>query len=271
MIFENGELVVPRLLDWVRARPDVRAVLRTGSRARGEADAWSDHDIELYSTDPEPYRRSDWPADLGPVLASVGLDGPWDNPARLVVFDGGQKIDFQIVPVDRLALLAEELDELHERGYEILLDLDGAAARLPAASGSGPEGELPDEQEFREHCEEFWFELAHIPRYVARGDLWVAKSRDWETKELLLTMVEWHALSHFGPDHDTWHNGIRMREWAAPGVWERMDALFTGFAPEDILHTASATGALFADLARDVAHRHGFTYPEAASRAFATE
>ncbi|GAA4023726.1 aminoglycoside 6-adenylyltransferase [Allokutzneria multivorans] len=267
MIFENGELVIPRLLDWVRARPDIRAVLRTGSRARGEADQWSDHDIELYSTDPEPYRDSDWLDGLGPVLAGVGLDGPWDNPARLVIFEGGAKVDFQVVPVARLHELTDELDDLHERGYEVLLDLDGTAARLPAASGA-PENELPDEREFREHCEEFWFELGHIPRYVARGELWVAKLRDAGTKELLLTMIEWHALSHFGLDHDVWHNGVRMREWAAPGVWDRVDALFSGFVPEDVLRAASATGALFTELARDVARRNGFTYPEAAEQAF---
>ncbi|MCP3803241.1 hypothetical protein NLX83_28580 [Allokutzneria sp. A3M-2-11 16] len=39
-------------------------------------------------------------------------------------------------------------------------------------------------------------------------------------------------------------------------------------APEDVLRAVSATGALFAELARDVACRTGFTYTEAAEQAF---
>ncbi|MFB9902362.1 aminoglycoside 6-adenylyltransferase [Allokutzneria oryzae] len=188
---------------------------------------------------------------------SIGIEGPWENPARLGFVDGGVKIDFQVLPL-------EHLDELHERGYEVLLDLDGRAARLPAAKGTAPQGELPDAQEFREHCEEFWFELAHIPRYLTRGELWVAKSHGWEAKQLLLTMVEWHAVTRFGAGHDTWYGGSKMRTWAAPGVWERLDALFGGFQADDALRAARAT----AELARDVAKGNGFTYPEEADRAF---
>ncbi|GAA0415929.1 aminoglycoside 6-adenylyltransferase [Streptomyces luteireticuli] len=266
---ETEEFVV-RVLGWARSRPDIRAVLRTGSRARrdGTADAFSDHDIELYTTDPDRYAQSgEWVAALGPVLVSVGLEGPWDNPARLVFFEDGIKADFQVVPVARLLeMTADGLDDLHERGYEVLLDHDGTAARLPAATGTPPAA-LPDAGEFHDLCAEFWFEAAHLPRCLARGELWVAKSRDWTTKELLQSMVEWHALTYHGAGHDVWYGGTRMREWAAPGVWERLPATFGGFTAEDILRGARATADLFAELAGEVAAAHGFPYPDRAERA----
>lgn len=260
-----------RLLDWAAARPDITAVLRTGSRARrdGTVDALSDHDIELYSTAPERYESGEeWLGELGAVAVAVDLEGPWENPACLVFFEGGLKADFQVVPADRLRALADDgLDELHERGYEVLFDRDGAAARLPAATGAAPKAELPDAEDFQEVCAEFWHEIAHLPRYAARGELWVVKARDWTTKELLQTMIEWHARSRYGAGHDVWHLGTRMRAWAAPGVWERLDEVFGGFGPDDALRAARATADLFAELAREVAVTYGFTYPEAAERA----
>ncbi|GHF47981.1 aminoglycoside 6-adenylyltransferase [Streptomyces mashuensis] len=264
------EALVERVIAWARSRPDVRAVLRTGSRARrdGTVDAVSDHDIELYTTDPEPYAASGaWAEAFGPVLVSVGLEGPWENPARLVLFEDGVKADFQVVPLDRLALMAEEgLDDLHERGYEVLHDPDGAAALLPAPTGK-PRAELPDADEFADLCAEFWFEIAHLPGCLARGELWVAMSRDRTTKELLETVIEWHALTRHGTGHDVWYGGRRMRQWAAPGVWERLPDTFAGFTAEDILRGARATAALFAELAREVAAEHGFPYPEKAEHA----
>ncbi|WP_037684654.1 aminoglycoside 6-adenylyltransferase [Streptomyces aureocirculatus] len=262
---EDG--IVGRVLAWARNQPDVRAVLRTGSRARrdGTVDAFSDHDIELYTTDTERYEDDGaWVEELGPVVVQVGLDGPYENPARLVFFEGGVKVDFQVVPVERLELLAAEgLDDLHERGYEVLWDREGAAAALPRATGS-VRAELPDAEEFEDLCAEFWFEVAHLPRYLARGELWVAKSRDWTTKELLECMIEWHALSRKGADHDVWYGGTRMRRWTDPDVWESLPRIFGGFAADDALRAARATADLFSRLAREVADAHGFSYPEKA-------
>ncbi|WP_280410033.1 aminoglycoside 6-adenylyltransferase [Nocardia brasiliensis] len=259
---------VVRVVEWARGRGDVRVVLRTGSRGRvdGAVDALSDHDVEVFTTDPELYAGDDgWVRELGEVWVNVELEGPYDNPAHLVFFEGGVKADFQILPVDLLCeFAADGLDELHERGYQVLFDRDGIAARLPAATGASPVVVLPDQQEFTAHCAEFWFEIAHLPRYLARGDHWVVRSRDQETKDLLLTMIEWHAVAHHGAGHDVWHGGTKMRDWAAPGVWQRVEAIF---AIGDPLRQAQATADLFAELARAVAASQGLDYPAAAEKA----
>ncbi|MVO85189.1 aminoglycoside adenylyltransferase [Streptomyces sp. p1417] len=259
--------IAGRVSAWARSRPDVRAVLRTGSRARddGTVDAFSDHDIELYTTDVARYEDDGtWVEEFGPVVVQVGLEGPWENPARLVLFEDGTKADFQVVPVERLALLADEgLDDLHQRGYEVLWEREGATAALPPASGT-VQAELPDAEEFDELCAEFWFEIAHLPRCLARGELWVAKSRDWTTKELLESMIEWHALSLRGAGHDVWYGGTRMQRWTDPDTWESLPQIFGGFAADDALRAARATADLFSRLAREVADVHGFSYPEKA-------
>ncbi|QIS05769.1 aminoglycoside adenylyltransferase [Nocardia brasiliensis] len=259
---------VVRVVEWARGRGDVRVVLRTGSRARGDGavDALSDHDIEVFTTEPELYVGEDgWVGELGEVWVNIELDGPYDNPAHLVFFAGGHKADFQILPVDLLSeFAANGLDDLHQRGYQVLFDRDGTAAGLPIATGASPVVELPDQQEFAAHCAEFWFEIAHLPRYSARGEHWVVRSRDQETKELLLSMIEWHAVAHYGAGHDVWHGGTKMRDWAAPGVWQRVEEIL---AIGDPLRQARATADLFAELAVAVAAAAGLDYPEAAAQA----
>ncbi|WP_141717724.1 aminoglycoside 6-adenylyltransferase [Nocardia altamirensis] len=264
----GDELMVGRVVEWARGQADVAVVLRTGSRARGDGavDALSDHDIEVYTTEPEKYSGDgSWVRAFGAVWVNIELEGPYDNPAHLVFFEGGVKADFQVLPVDLLAEMIDDgLDELHERGYQVLFERDGAAAGLPTASGAGPVGELPDQEEFGALCAEFWFEIAHLPRYLARGDLWVVKSRDWETKEFLRTMIEWHAQTRFGVDHDVWHGGTKMRDWAAPGVWPRVEQMF---AIGDPLRQAQATADLFGELAREVAAALELDYPHEAEQA----
>ncbi|WP_433665474.1 aminoglycoside 6-adenylyltransferase [Nocardia sp. CA-128927] len=68
MAVAGDEPIVGRVVEWARGRDDVRVVLRTGSRARGDGavDALSDHDIELFTTDVELYLGEDgWVRELG--------------------------------------------------------------------------------------------------------------------------------------------------------------------------------------------------------------
>lgn len=255
------------LIDWVSGRDDVRVVIRTGSRARrdGSADALSDHDIELYTTNPGRYAGTDlWLRDLGIVAVNIELAGPYSNPAHLVFFTDGTKADFQIVPMSVLTELVDSgLDTLHQRGYQVLLDRDGLAAALPVPTGSAPTGRFPDRPTFVALCKEFWFEAAHIPRYLARGETWAARVRDWRTKELLGAMIEWHAIAKYGLAHDVWHSGARMRSWADPEVWQQVTGILSLTDP---LEDARQTADLFSRLSHQVAERFGLPDPTEIAR-----
>ena len=62
------EDLLDRFLAWARLRPDVRAVIVVGSCARTDhpADAFSDLDLVVVSTDPDRYlSETDWLKALG--------------------------------------------------------------------------------------------------------------------------------------------------------------------------------------------------------------
>lgn len=255
--------------EWATAQDDVRALVQTGSLVRhdGLVDEFSDLDIEIVARDPVFLMENDaWIHEIGSPITILHLDAEdgqeWST--RLVIFEDGIKVDFTLAGFRRLEGMsgAGGLDPLYERGYSILLDKDGQAKKLPAPSFAAPVRSLPSEARFRERVEEFWFEAFHVPRYLARGELYQVKQRDWTMKELLLEMMEWHALARSGGAVDVWHIGKGIRAWADSATWAALQETFGRFDAEDSRRAHDATTRLYSRLAREVAGMKGWTYPD---------
>ncbi len=264
--------LVARLLAWAKHDDNIRALIQTGSSTRGpdQADRFSDRDIEVIARHTSPLLADDgWIHRIGHVMVALYLEnGPDDPETRLVFFDGGRKIDFTIAGRSRLERMIESgrLDGLYERGYQVLLDKDGLAAGLPAPTGAAPRKPLPTPAEFVETVSEFWFEAAHMPTYLTRGDLWVVKFRDWTMKTMLLRMVEWHALTTCGPETDTWYIGTKMRRWVDAGTWREVHEVFARFDPADCWRGLVAMMDLFSRLTRETAAALDLEYPAGSER-----
>jgi aminoglycoside 6-adenylyltransferase len=266
--------MLSRIVGWASDRDDIRTVILTGSRARndGRVDEDSDYDVELFTTDLRLYETDTaWMAEIGRVWVYLALELPTDARyrMRLVVFDGGHKVDFGFAPTVVLdeMVARRSVSDIYNRGYRVLLDKDGRAAALPRATGTSPARALPTEAEFRAAVAEFWFEAFHIPKLIDRNDLWVVKMRDWTMKRLLLEMIEWHAVAGRGPTHDVWHIGTRLEEWAAGDVWVRLHDVFGLFGKRHAWRALIATTSLFRDVSKETATLLGLAYPESVDTA----
>jgi len=252
---------------WAQSRTDVDALILTGSFARddGSADIHSDLDLEIIGPAPTTLADNDgWLRDIGPLLTVLRLGEGQAWPTRLAIYADGVKIDFTLAGPARLQAMRElGLDPLYQRGYRVLLDKTGVTQGLPAPQGRPAAPALPNAERFRERVEEFWFEAFHIPKYLARGELFVVKHRDWTMKELLLEMLEWHAYSRPGAAADCWHIGARLQHWAEPEHWQALQQVFGRFDAADAERAFHATLRLYSQAAREVAARAGFDYPEA--------
>lgn len=262
----GNEGLLGKIIQWATAQTDIVALIMTGSRARpdGSVDAFSDYDLEIFTTEPSRYTSSaDWMTEIERVWVYLPTTSRRGPETRLVIFDGGEKVDFSIRPVAALeeAVESQKLDDLYERGFQALIDKNGLASRLPAPSYSSPAARLPTEAEFRATVEEFWFEAAHIPKYLKRDELWVVKFRDWTMKQLLLRMLEWQGIARSGGRTDVSHIGMRIKDWASPGVWQRLHQAFARFDSADSHRALLVTTALFRDVARETANELGFQYP----------
>src|SRR5438067_2777157 len=97
--------ILNRVVAWARHHDNIRALVLTGSAARGDeaVDELSDLDIELYVTDPSVLLEHDaWYHQFGEVLVVEALENPGWHPTRLVYYADG-KIDFMVAPTDVLA------------------------------------------------------------------------------------------------------------------------------------------------------------------------
>jgi len=103
---------------------------------------------------------------------------------------------------------------------------------------------------------------AHVPRYLARGELYQVKQRDWTMKEFLLEMMEWHAIARSGGSVDVWHIGKGIRTWTDSATWTELQGAFGHFDAQDARRAHDVTTRLYGRLAREVASMKGWTYPD---------
>lgn len=257
--------ILSGIVAWCERQVDVRALILTGSRAREEWDDLSDFDVEMYVRNSKPYIESDrWMSEIKPVWVYLPLEDDMGYPTRLVIFDGGVKVDFSIYPVSLLEqnIVDKRLGPPYSRGYRVLLDKDSMTDKLSATSQQPPHSEQPGQRDFDNLVGEFWFEAYHVAKYLRRQDLWTAKFRDWGLKQLVLKTIEWYEKTVRGWNYDTHHDGIRMKEWIEPTIWDRVNKTFARFDVTDSWRALDETTALFRDLAGSVANQLNYRYPQ---------
>jgi len=279
-----------RIVAWAGGRDDIRLVLVVGSWARSDhpADEWSDLDVGFTTTHPERYLASDeWVSEI----ADAWLMHP--DPVgvtRHVLFEGGLDAGLAPIPHNSVAQAVRFLPVLRRlplprslrgsverqlasaaeyvsRGVRVILDKDGIADRFLALLPSVEQRRsVPTQDEYSETVNRFWFEAIWTAKHLRRGELWHAKcgALDGRMKELLLRMMEWHALGTRGPGIDTWESGRFLEEWGDPRALRDLRDAFGRYEEEDVWRALLATMDLFRWLATEAGQRLGYAYPSAA-------
>lgn len=270
------DALVARIEKWARNREDIRGLLILGSRARRikPADAWSDLDLLLITTDPDAYLGSSgWLDDLGTVWITFLESTPAGGIERRVLFAGGLDVDFAVVPAAAAEALVDrgvppEVAGIVNRGVRVLLDRDGLVSRLvrrcraAAASLSGPAA--PGQADLDQLCHDFWYHAVWVAKKLRRGEVWTALDCcDGYMKRRLLTLLEWQARARRGPGWDTWHQGRFLEQWADPHVVAALRGAFAHYDAADVRRALLVTMQVFRRAAVETAGLLGLEYPEA--------
>lgn len=192
----NQEATVAQIARWAVADENIRTVLVTGSAARGDHDALSDVDVELYLRDPNALLHSRaWYEQFGEVLAVEELDNADWMPTRLLYLVDG-KIDFALGDTASLGSYR------YSRPFRVLIDKDDHGSRL---STTPPQRSAPPTVDDYQECVN-WFAAAALmqAKLIVREEPWAAKYRDWDLKQQLLRMLEWEHRCRHGWEYDTW-------------------------------------------------------------------
>ena len=265
--------MMERFRTWASGEPALRAALVVGSQARvtEPADEWSDLDIVIFHRDPEQLLDStDWIGRFGDVvLTTVESTAVSGGRERRVLYSDGRDVDFAVFPSEALAFIAQSPPglEVLGRGYEVLLDKDGQLSPPIALPERGRRNRQkpPSEDQFQAAVADFWYHMQWAAKKLRRGELWTAKMGcDGYLKRLLVRMMEWQAIVRRGNEVDVWHDGRFLDRWAEPEVRARLPDTFARYDRRDLARGLDETGRLFSDLAREVARRCRWVYPERA-------
>ena len=251
--------MIEKIVEWGKKEDAVRALILLGSRAgRQPVDRFSDYDFSVFCNADESYTKAEsWLTQFGNVWLCVKEKVFCKGkifPSRLVIFEGGIKVDFSFLSLDVLDEIAQSsvLSDDYNLGYKILLDKDDRAARILP-----PQFEVkavkPSEQEFHEAIKEFWFEVYHVGVYLKRRDLWSVKFRSWAAHSFLLRMIEWHAQAENDWRCSTPPIGKRMSSWVSKDLWKDLHGIFAHFDAEDSWKALFNTMELFRRITAETA------------------
>ncbi|GAB4577597.1 MAG: hypothetical protein Fur0022_03280 [Anaerolineales bacterium] len=247
-----------RIAQWAATRSEIRLILVVGSRARKSppADEWAELDLHLFCTYYDHLiSELGWLQNLGEVWTWLSDELEEDVMQKLVLFEGGHKVDFAFHPLKAAEKMVttQQLDEIYLRGFYPLLDKDAWSARLPPAPFTVPRHEKPTEEQFQRVVHAFWYGAVYVAKQIRQGNLWVAKYRDWTMKTGLLQMMEWHAWAVHGWEFDTFHDGHFLTHWTDAQTLEALEGVFGRFNPLDSWQALLNTMALFRRLTTQTA------------------
>lgn len=253
-----------RIKSWGHKRSEIRAILLAGSKARTNhpGDEWSDFDFEIYTTDYNEYfSKGTFINQFGETWIRLPKQTEDGDPQFLVVFAGGQKVDFTFFPIDLLhqQVARQNLFDSQKRGYEVLIDKDGLAAQLPLPLTGSPIYQRPSAEKFKRTNESFWYSIIYQAKQIRRRNMWVVKQADRIIKDDLYQMLEWHAQATHNWQYETWHGGHFMQEWTEDANWRGLHRVYGHFDPIDSWQALFGSMNLFRKLAQATAQR--LTYP----------
>jgi aminoglycoside 6-adenylyltransferase len=266
------EKLIENFLSWSRQNKNIRAAVVIGSRARTDdhpADEWSDLDLLLVADDPRPFwEGTDWLREIETPWITFIEPTPGDSGyERRVLFEGGLDVDFALAAVrDVRAMAGHELPpviaDIFRRGVRVILDKDGLMDGVGNAKPETARMPLPEESEFLNRVNDFWYHTVWTAKHLRRGELWWANSCcDMYLKELLRQMMEWHARATRGAGTDTWMRGRFLEEWADPKAVAALPKVFARYEAEDIWQALQATMDVFHGLAAETAGLLKYPYP----------
>ena len=258
------ELIEAAVADWCSSRDDVRAAVVVGSQARSlvPADRWSDLDVGLFVDDPTVLQDdATWVAEFGrPLVTFLEEAAIRGAVERRVLYEGGEDVDFVLLPASAWRELAATRDGRHilARGVRVLHDELGIGSELGEVAEPDPPA-LPDAAAFDELTSDFWYHALWVARKLRRGEVYTALGG---LARLLLsnlvTLLRWHARS-LDPAVDTWHGTRFVERWADPGALAALETAFPHYAVRDVARALWDTIDVFQGLEEETARRLGLS------------
>ena len=270
MPVDTNDPVIRKLIALGERHDSIRAMIMTSTRCNPNAplDVFSDYDIEIFTEDPDQFGETDeWFESLGPVLVTQRLRQDWGEPcyrgwSRLVVYEDGTKVDFQVNHLQKLKDFTESLPEEYHIGYTVLLDKDGRTASLEPPTYRAFIPSVPSGRYYASRVNDFWWDSTYVAKYLWREDLLAVKFMlEGDLIHLhLLQMLEWSIEIERGWNWRPGHYGRDIKKALHPDTYSQLAEAYAGGNIEELWESLLRTAALFRKVAIKVGDSLGYRY-----------
>jgi len=239
-----------RFIEACLADERVLAVTLYGSCARGEADAYSDLDLGLITTDEANegfvVEREIFLRQLGEL---VFLED-FGSPVALFIYSNGVEGELSIGR-------ESQFHHIHDEPYKVLLDKKGI---LASAVFRHPEPAQAEQTEIlRRQVYWFWHDLSHFITAMGRGQLWWAQGQLEILREICVNLAR---LKYNFSDPNVGEEVYFKVEKAIPvELLSPLEVTFCPLEKKAMLRAAQVIVNFYLDITPLLARSHGIAYP----------
>lgn len=151
------------------------------------------------------------------------------------------------------------LPDAFHMGYEVLVDKDRLANKLPLPKFTGFRETRPSEGEFHSLINEFWFEAYHVAKYLYRRDLWSVQFRlSGIYHSVLIKMICWNEAARHNWEYTTHPNGKQLKNWVGKDTWTAIHHIFPHFDAKEGWQSLRELLQLFIKLSHETSKFLGY-------------
>ena len=252
----NHQTVLDRFVVACQSDDRITAAFLGGSYARDAADAYSDLDLYLITTDDDfngfYAQRSAFMRRLGDPVFIEDFDIP--NIVFYILADGTE---------GELGLGCESrFDDIHHGPYQVLVDKKGI---LTGAVFTGQEPDLVGQTEkLRRLIFWFWHNLSHFITALGRGQLWWAQGQLEELRRYCVNLAR--LRSDFTDAEAGTEPFFKLEQVIPVEQLSPLQPTFCPMARDEILASGLALVQFYKELAIPLAMTHGISYPDILER-----
>ena len=248
----NHRAFLNRFVEACQADQRVVAAFLGGSYAKGYADAYSDVDLSVITTDQafEEFfnEREAFLRLLGELVFLEDFDIP-DIAFYIFADDTEGELYFGS---------ESRLDQIHSGPFKILVDKKNILAEATFPPFEPPSSERVEK--LRHHIYGFWHEMSHFITAMHRGQLWWARGQLESLRSICVNLAR---LKNNFLDPDFGEEAYFKIENVLPV--EQLSVLRETFCPiekEAMLKAGLTIVRFYLELAPSLAHEHGIKYPQ---------
>lgn len=250
---DNHQIVVNRFVAACQADARVVAALLVGSYAKGTADAYSDLDLYLITTD-EAYEG--FCSNLQTFVRLLGeplfLEGFGSATSVLFILADGTEGELGVGNESRLG-------DVFNGPYKVLLDDKHILAGTVIPWRAAATAESEQIEKLRRQVHWFWHDLSHFVTAMERGELWWASG---QLENLRRYGVNLARLKQNFSDVEVGEEAYFKVEHALPiEQLSPLQATFCPMEPRAMLEAALVIVRFYRELAPLLAQTHGVAYP----------